>query len=317
VASLKDIRRRIGSVKNTQQITKAMKMVAAAKLRRAQQAITSARPYAERLESITQRVIGEIQEAAPPMVDEQKYELFLRQLHPLLSSGSQVGDAFSESDGPQKVALLVVSSDRGLCGAYNSNALKFAWKRYSELKASSDVSVFFIGKRGHDLFLKRGVRGTWFEDFWSGRFNVAKCNKVADELTGRFLNGEFSKVVLCYTRFKSVISQSAEDRVLLPLKIKTDDVVGKGDSALPFVYEPEKKLILDQLLPSLVKTQVYRVLADSLASEFGARMTSMDNATKNAGEMISKLSLVANRVRQASITKELMEIVGGAEALKG
>ncbi len=316
MASLKDIRRRIGSVKNTQQITKAMKLVAASKLRRAQQAITSAKPFAEKLEEMTERILKDISEELGRLGDEKKQKA-LSSLHPLLQQNSP-----KEGEQPAPMAFVVVASDRGLCGAYNSNILKFALK---EAKAVVDsgmpVKFFFIGKRASDAFTKRGFMGEFLSEVWTGKFTTAKADKVANLFTEKFLRGELSSVVVYYTQFKTVLSQIVSKQRLLPLDLenkKSTHIQGKKPEwDKKFIYEPGQKKLLASLLPGMVRTTTYKMLADSLASEYGARMTAMDNATRNAGQMISRLTLEANRVRQASITKELMEIVGGAEALKG
>jgi F-type H+-transporting ATPase subunit gamma len=313
VASLKDIRRRIGSVKNTQQITKAMKLVSAAKLRRAQQAILGARPFASKLEEITGRILAEVLANIPGMTSEKQGEA-LSKLHPLLKVPSERVDD-NGTPLPKRVALLVVGSDRGLCGAYNSNILKFSVKRRNELLASGhEVQLFFVGKRAKEYFVKRGMTGFHFEDTWSGRFNTEKSGKIAAQFVEMFLKAEVDAVEFCYTEFKSAISQTPMSKQILPLAVTVGE---EGPLDVQFIYKPSREELLSELLPKQVQTQVYKCLADSLASEFGARMTSMDNATKNASDMISRLTLEANRVRQAAITKELMEIIGGAEALKG
>lgn len=311
MASLKDIRRQIASVKNTQQITKAMKLVAASKLRRAQMAIQGARPFANKLEELTGRLIADLT-LASKITDPVKQQEFLKDLHPLLQNRLK-----NDDNEKIKVALLVVTSDRGLCGAYNSNAIKAAWKLYNELltDVKYEVQVYFVGKRGFDFFGKRGVRGTFFDDIWLGKFSTVKSDKVANLLTGKFLAAEVDKVEVVYTEFRSAISQVVTLKQLLPLSVSIDTAKADESSA-PYIYEPSRAQLLNELLPKQVQTQFYRVMADSLASELGARMTAMDNATSNAGDMISNLTLIANRVRQAAITKELMEIIGGAEALK-
>ncbi|MBS1982868.1 MAG: ATP synthase F1 subunit gamma [Bdellovibrionales bacterium] len=313
MASLKDIRRRISSVKNTQQITKAMKMVSASKLRRAQQAIAGARPYAEKLESLTGRVVGEIMESYSSLEDNKKTQM-LSKLHPLLKAGNVASES---SETRHKIALIVLSSDRGLCGAYNSNILRYSYRYYKELAASPgvEVSTFFLGRRGYDFFNRRGVKGHYFAEFWAGRFSVAKSNVISQYFVEKFMSGEFDKVEICFTNFKSALTQTPEVKQILPITIELGSVAAPAGA--PFIYEPGRKEILGALLPNQVKTQIYRVCAESLASEFGARMTAMDNATRNASEMISGLTLQANRLRQANITKELMEIIGGAEAMKG
>lgn len=307
MATLKDIRRRIVSVKNTQQITKAMKVVAASKLRRAQQAIAGARPFAEKLQEMSGRILAELSQSGKD----------LTKIHPLLRQ-SFVGTV----DEKKKTALLVVSADRGLCGAYNSNLLKFAWKRFNEMKSdiNTDIELYFVGRRASDFFSKRGFKGHLFDDAWTGRFSTLKSDKVAKLFTDKFLAGEVHEVEVIYTEFRSALVQTLSKKVVLPLSVdnETKDTAFNPDAVLsPYIYEPEKEKLLAALLPKQVQTQFYRILADSLASELGARMTAMDNATRNAGKMISSLTLQANRVRQASITTELMEIIGGAEALKG
>ena len=313
MASVKDIRRRIASVKNTQQITKAMKMVSAAKLRRAQQAITGARPFAAKLEEITGRILAEILASVPGMTAEKQSEA-LAKLHPLLMvPGERVDDTGTSQ--PKKVALVVVGSDRGLCGAYNSNILKFAVKKRNELLANGNqVELFFIGKRVKEFFVKRAMPGVYFEDVWAGKFTTEKANKIAAQFVEMFLKGDVDAVEFCFTEFKSAIALIPQSKQILPLSVSVGE---EGPLDVQFIYKPSKEELLADLLPKQVQTQVYKCLADSLASEFGARMTSMDNATKNASEMISRLTLQANRLRQAAITTELMEIIGGAEALKG
>lgn len=312
MASLKDIRRRIGSVKNTQQITKAMKMVAAAKLRRSQQAVAGARPFAQKLEELTKRLVSEI--------SASKAEGFrLADIHPLLKKAEGT---------PERVALIVVSSDRGLCGAYNTNAGKMGVRRYTELKEQGkEVHVVFAGKKAAELCKRRGMTGEILPSFWSGKFTVQKSDALTNEYISKFLAGDFTSVEVVYTQFRSAISQQPAVKQVLPLAVEVaavEDTKGSKKTAeepvlaLPFLYEPKDKVeILAEVLPMQVRTQFYRCFVDSLASEFGAKMTSMDNATRNASQMISKLTIEANRIRQASITKELMEIIGGAEALKG
>lgn len=315
MASLKDIRRRITSVKNTQQITKAMKMVAAAKLRRAQQASAGARPYAETLESIAKRIIAELAAASPQQ--EGGGADFLAKLHPLLRTEAPQTEG---EETKAKIALVVYTSDRGLCGAYNTNAIRAAYRRYKELTAEANgeaPALIFVGKKGADFFAKRGATGEHLADFWQGKFTTKKSDALADMLMQKFMSGEFSRVEVVYTQFKSAISQTVQVKQVLPMKIEMANDGAQQEFTAPFIYEPSRQEILAALLPKQVRTEIYKMSADSLASEFGARMTSMDNATRNASEMISGLTLQANRVRQAAITKELMEIIGGAEALKG
>jgi F-type H+-transporting ATPase subunit gamma len=315
VASLKDIRRQISSVKNTQQITKAMKMVAASKLRRAQSAIAGARPYAFKLEETALRICQEILESFEHL-EESKKASIVESLNPLLRS-KKVSDG---EESKTKRAIVIISSDRGLCGAYNTNLLKFAAKIVAEAGKDQTQSTeyYFLGRRGHEYFTKRGVNGKYVNDFWSGRFSPKKSDSLAHELTQRFLSGDLDRVDFVFTQFKSALTQVPEIKQLLPIQMSLNSQSsGSPDTKIPFIYEPGRTLILNDLLPKLIKTSVYRMCAESLASEFAARMTAMDNATRNASEMIADLTLHANRVRQANITKELMEIIGGAEALKG
>lgn len=317
MASLKDIRRRISSVKSTQQITKAMKMVAAARLRRAQETINGARPFAERIEALTQRIISDLAVG----VESSKREEFLANLHPLLAGAKP-----AEDEKVSRVALIVVTSDKGLCGGYNTNAIRKAVRHYEELLSEEDVKpeIYFIGKKGFEFFRKNGIEGHWFKEFWVGAFSAAKTADVANYFVNKFVSGEISRVEVCYTQFQSALTQIVSHKVLLPLGANEDKVaaVDAVINAEPvqgaeIIYKPERRALLDKLIPKQVEMQFFRVFADSLASEFGARMTAMDSATTNAKDMIAALTLKANRVRQAAITTELMEIVSGAEALKG
>jgi F-type H+-transporting ATPase subunit gamma len=290
VPSLRDIRGRIGSVKNTRQITKAMKMVAAAKLRRAQDAITRARPYAVLLEQALSRI------AARAAAEGQA-------THPLFATRP-----------PQKVELVLLTSDRGLAGAFNSNVLRRAQRfmvensdRYSEILVST------MGRKARDAFR---ARKTPIRKDFSGihqKLSYERAAEIAKEFSGRFLDGDVDAVFLLYNEFKSAISQTVVVRQLLP--IETAGVEGAG-TGYDFLYEPSRKELLGELVPKHLAIQIWRALLDSAASEHGARMTAMESATKNAEEMIAKLTLQYNRARQAYVTKELMEIVSGAEALK-
>jgi F-type H+-transporting ATPase subunit gamma len=325
VPSLKDIRSRISSVKNTQQITKAMKMVAASKLRRATQAIEGARSYSEKLQELSDELLGGLLKDKAATAEKAKQ--LLPHLHPLLTSKASVegAETFSENEVSQKVVgLVVVASDRGLCGAYNANALKFAWKKYNELNSQEGtvVRVFVVGRKAADYFRKRAVETHWFETIWAGRFDVYRADIVTKALSEKFLSGELQEVQVVYTQFESALSQTVKEQRLLPMALDVDALyedkpVVDGVMSPSYVTEPNAAELFKNLLPVQLRMQTYAYLADSLASEFGARMTAMDSATRNAGDMISKMTLEANRLRQAAITKELMEIIGGAEALKG
>ncbi len=289
--SLRDIRRRIGSVKSTQQITKAMKMVAAAKLRRAQEAITRARPYAVLLEQALQRV------ASRAAAEEAL-------AHPLLTSR------------PVRVAeLVVITSDRGLAGGFNSNVVRRAQRFLVESSGKYDeVLVSTIGRKGRDALKARRVATR--KDFTGihAQLSFDKAHEIATEYSERYLAGEVDAVFLLFNEFKSAIAQTVRLKQFLP--IETEPVQPGAGAAVDFLYEPARDELLADLVPRHLDVQVWRALLDSAASEHGARMTAMEAATKNASEMIAALSLQYNRARQAYITKELMEIVSGAEALK-
>ena len=291
MASLRDIRKRIRSVKNTRQITKAMKMVAAAKLRKAQDAIVAARPYANTLGAM----IGElVAHAEPGSVS-----------HPLLATRPV-----------KRVDVLVVTSDRGLAGGFNSNITRRVWRFFKESQANGvEVQLTTAGRKGGDFFRSRA---TPVRKDWPGvlaKVTYRGAADVAEELAERFVKGETDAVYLCYNEFLSAISQKVELTQLLPFPAAKSE--GKADAvATEYEYEPGRQEVLDRLVPQALNTRVYRAFLESVASEHGARMTAMESATKNAGEMISRLTLFYNRTRQAAITKELMEIVSGAEALK-
>ena len=287
--SLRDIRRRIGSVKSTQQITKAMKMVAAAKLRRAQDAITRARPYASLLEQALTRIAqrASAEEGAG---------------HPLL-----------QARPARVVELVVITSDRGLAGGFNSNIGRRVQRFLVEnADRYQKVLVSTIGKKGRDFFRARQVAIR--KDFTGvhARLTFEKAQEIAREYAERFLAGEIDGVFLVFNEFKSAISQKVTLKPLLPV----DTGPAEATAGVDFLFEPARDQLLRDLVPRHLEIQVWRALLDSAASEHGARMTAMESATKNATEMIGALSLQYNRARQAYITKELSEIVSGAESLK-
>ncbi len=290
MANLRAIRKRIGSVKSTQQITKAMKMVSAAKLKRAQDAIVAARPYAGKMREVVQAVAGRAGQDA----------------HPLLSSRER-----------KKVALLVVTSDRGLCGGFNSNLLRAANRFLRENgRGTEDVVLFVVGRKARDFFRRRQVpmRKEYLNVL--GTLSYGHAEQVANDLIGGFLEEEFDEVMVAFNEFRSAISQVVRMEKLFPVAFEQAEENAAADG-IDYLYEPSQKEILATLLPKYVEAQIFRVLLESVAGEHGARMTAMDSATNNAVEMISRLTLQMNRARQAAITKELMEIIGGAEALKG
>jgi F-type H+-transporting ATPase subunit gamma len=287
--SLKAVRIRIASVKSTQKITSAMKMVAAAKLRRSQDAIVAARPYAKTMGDITAEVAAHAGAEAHPLLERR--------------------------DG-KRVALVVITSDRGLCGGFNSNLCRTAQRHAEEKTKSGEVTECrfeVVGRKGRDYFRRRKLNITRDMPGAAGDVALVRAKEIAAAITEEFLSGQVDAVHLVYNQFRSVISQKPVVEQLLPVAATPKAGEGSGE----FVFEPGKGEILDHILPMYVETQIHRAILESIASEFGARMTAMENATKNATEMIGRLTLQYNRARQASITKELMEIVGGAEALKG
>jgi F-type H+-transporting ATPase subunit gamma len=289
MASLKDLRTRIASVKATQKITKAMQMVAAAKLRRAQLAAEAARPYAERMDV----VVGN------------------------LASGISGGDAHPllAGNGKDQVHLLIIcTSERGLCGGFNSSIVRMARERISQLLAAGKtVKIFCVGKKGVEQ-LKRQyekliVEQMEFRAVKQISFNEAE--QVGRRVRDMFDAGEFDVATLFYSRFKSVISQIPTAQQVIPLNV----VAQANAVAAPYDYEPEQQELLANILPRNISVQVFRALLENAASEQGSRMSAMDNATRNAGDMIRKQTQIYNRTRQAMITKELIEIISGAEAL--
>jgi len=288
--NLKDVRKRIGSVKNTQKITRAMKMVAAAKLRKAQQNILDLRPYAIKTMDVLSGV------AARAGEDEE--------IHPLLARRA-----------PKNVMLVVLTSDKGLAGAFNASISKAAYKFWKELEDDGKKVTFaVIGRKGRD-YLKR--RNADIQKDFTGVFqdlSMDRAGEIGRYIVDAYGRHDLDSVYLIYNQFKSAISQ---DVVLEPLLPITPMEVREDETAVDYLYEPDKQALLDTLLPMYVEVETYRALLESVASEHGARMTAMDAATNNASDMIDRLTLIYNRARQAAITKELMEIIGGAEALKG
>lgn len=300
MATLREIRRRIVGVKATSKITQAMKMVAAAKLRRAQEAMISARPYAKALDALLKDLLT----AATKEIAKSPL-LFGRKL----PEGEQ-----------ERVLLVVVTSDRGLAGAFNANLIRFTESRINELYASHKrngrLSLITVGRRGTDYFTKRGYDVI---ERYVGIFSKLQF-ETAEQLVGRttelFSNGEYDRVELVYNEFKSVMTQRQTAERLLPiLEGSTLEEQVKGRASLDYIYEPSPGDILEVLVPRHLRTQVWKTLLESNAAEQGARMSAMDSATKNAKDLINALQLNYNKARQAAITKEILEIVGGAEAL--
>jgi F-type H+-transporting ATPase subunit gamma len=301
--SLKTIRKRITSVKATQKITRAMKMVAGARLNRAQMRITALRPYALKTHEILQGV-------AAAMIAKQMDREFSGggdsgALHPLLQRRTE-----------KNVLFIVLSGDRGLCGAFNANVSKAA-DRESKAKRDegADVLIATIGKKGRDYLARR--RANIIRDFarlYDG-LDMAKARMVSDWVVDKYEKGEVDSVYLVYNEFKSAITQKTTVEALLPLPEPPPEKEG-ALRPTEYAFEPNERAVLERLVPMYVEISIYRALLESQASEHGARMTAMDAATRNAKDMIARLTLVYNRARQAAITKELMEIIGGAEALK-
>ena len=297
MASLKDLRNRIASVKSTQKITSAMKMVAAAKLRRAQEQAEAARPYAERMDRMLGSLAASLQGRAG--------------VSPMLAG-----------TGDDRVHLLVaVTSDRGLCGGFNTSIVRRTRQMANELKeAGKTVRIVCVGRKGRDL-----LRRDWgdaivasYTDIGRRRLGFEDADAIAGKVTEMFEAGEFDVCTMIYNRFRSVISQIVTAQQLIPFappESDADSGAGAGASAAIYSYEPDEAEILADLLPRNLAVQVFRGLLESAASEHGARMSAMDNATRNAGDMIKDLTLTYNRTRQAQITRELIEIISGAEAL--
>ena len=289
--SLQSLRRKIASVKNTQKITKAMKMVSAAKLKRAQERILAARPYAHQLREI----IGNLSDRSN------------RASHPLLQ----------RREG-NNIVLGVVTSDRGLCGAFNANILRRAVEFLEEQsQQGKQVSVSLIGRKSIDFFRRRNwhIRREWGGVF--DRLSFEHALDMGQSIVSQYHEGTFDELYVVYNEFKSVMQQQVIVEKLLPIESVRESSAGEASSpAGSYLYEPDEGELLETLLPKHFEIQTYRVLLESAAAEQAARMTAMDGATRNAGELIKKVTLFYNKTRQAAITKELMDIVGGAEALK-
>ena len=292
MANLKEVRIRISSVQSTQQITKAMKMVSAAKLKRATNAIVQLRPYATKLKEILGNLSANLEGSSSPFVQERE---------------------------PNKVLIVIVSSNRGLAGAFNMNVIKAANNlisdKYSEQYKNGNVSIVSIGKKSQDFYEKRGynIIGNNNEVYTALTFE--NVTKITESIMAGFKNGEFDKVELVYNRFKNAAMQIITTEQLLPLP-KTENVKA-SKTQVDYILEPTQEEIVKELIPKSIKIQLYKAVLDSHASEHGARMTSMDKATENAGDLLKALKLSYNQARQAAITTELSEIVSGAAALNG
>ncbi|MEW6542703.1 MAG: ATP synthase F1 subunit gamma [Nitrospirota bacterium] len=286
--SLQSLRRKVAAVKNTQKITKAMKMVAAAKLKRAQDRILAARPYGHKMREVIANLSQRVNRAAHPLLQKRK---------------------------PKIVEVLVVTSDRGLCGAFNANIVRKALEFIRETEAAGHkVSVSLVGRKGRDFFRRRPwpVRQEWTGIF--DRLTYEHGLDIGQDLIDQFTKATFDELYVIYNEFKSAIQQRVIVEKLFPIDVPEGaEAAASGGS---YEYEPDEDELLAALLPKHFETQAFRILLESSAAEHGARMAAMDGATRNAGELIKKLTLYYNKTRQAAITKELMDIVGGAEALK-
>jgi F-type H+-transporting ATPase subunit gamma len=289
MANLRAIRKRVSSVKSTQQITRAMKVVSAVKLRRAQDGINAARPYARKMREVVQAVAGRAGADA----------------HPLLTA----------REG-KKLALLVVTSDRGLCGSFNAGLSRAVYRFLDEHRgAYEEITLFVVGRKGRDFFRRREIpiRKEYLGVL--GAVSRHHAETIAGDLIEGFLAEEFDEVQIAFNEFRSAISQIVRFEKMFPIALESSGKTA-GDE-VDYLYEPSREEILAKLLPKYVQTMILRVLLESVAGEHGARMTAMDSATNNSVDMIARLTLQMNRARQATITTELTEIVSGAEALKG
>ncbi len=290
--TLRDLRKRIKAIQSTKKITSAMKMVAAAKLRKVQDRMLNFRPYAIGMNT----VLSDLAKVAE------------RELHPLLIVR------------PRKtVGVLVITSDKGLCGAFNTNILKAASKYIESIKSEgAELSLSIVGRKARDYFRRRNIpmKKSWIGI--SGKITYANAQEIANDLIEDYTKESIDEVVLIYNEFKSLISQKLSTVKLLPIKEMESEEAGAERAPLSsdFLYEPSARILFERLLPKYIEIQIYRALLESSAAEEAARMNAMENASKNCEELIKKVTLIANKVRQATITKELMDIVGGVEALK-
>lgn len=288
--NLKEVRNRITSVNSTAQITSAMKMVSAAKLRRAQDAITQLRPYASKLKEVLENVTATME--------------------------SSTGSIYADKRAEGNILLIPITSNRGLCGAFNANVVKLTNRLIREEYAGKNITIFPVGKKANDFFKKgnlallkeNGEANVLFD-----RLTFDNVSPFAEEVMNAFANKQFDKVVLIYNRFKNAAVQLPTAEQLLPV----EQAENTGASSTEYIYEPNKEFIVNELIPKSLKIQFYKALLDSHAAEHGARMTAMHKATDNAKELLRNLRISYNKARQAAITNEILEIVGGANALKG
>ncbi len=288
--SLRDIKRRISSVKSTQQITNAMKMVSAAKLQRAQDRVMATRPYAQRMGYVVEHLQARVRATAYPLLTPRQ-------------------------EG--KTLLVMLTSDRGLCGGFNSNVQRMALEQIRELSAAGEVDVVSIGRKGRDFLTYRrvGMRETYIEMFIR-QVSYDQAQEIAAKLLQAYEEEAYRQVLVVYNRFNSAISQHVTVLRLLPMS-GLDDAEANPEEPFDYLYEPSAPEVLDKLLRKQIEIQLFQIFQESFAGEHGARMTAMDSATSNASEMIASLTLTFNRARQAAITTELIEVVSGADALQG
>jgi F-type H+-transporting ATPase subunit gamma len=289
MATLREIRQRIKGIKSTQQITRAMKMVASAKMRRAQERAFSARPYANKIEELVHQLVANIENPQSPLIQERPI---------------------------QSILLVVITADRGLCGAFNSHIIKRTLTEFTQNKGQ-EVSLLMIGKKGYDFFRKRDYTiARHYVNIFSD-LQLSNAEEISRFLMEEYISGGKDAVRIIFNEFRSVVQQRLVVQDLLPFKAPVEE---EGTMPMPhsidYLHEPSMEALLEALLPRYIKVQVWRALLESYASEQAARMTAMENATDNASELIQNLTLEFNKARQASITKEILEIVGGAEALR-
>lgn len=292
MATLRDIRNRIKAVKNTQKITKAMKMVAAAKLRRAQEAIINARPYAKGIKQMLTHVLAANKEFTNPLTQNRDVKT---------------------------VAVLLITYDKGLCGSFNTNVIKEVNRLLSEelrdFVNTNSVKFYVVGKKGYDIYSFQNVNiERYYTHIFLPRLEYKTSKNILEDIKNDFLNGVFDKLYIVYNEFKNVIQQKVVVEQLLPIIVPDnfDDLKN-----IDYIYEPDKLKLIEKLIPEYLDTEFWRIMLESQAAVFAAQMTAMDNATENAKEIINELQLNYNKARQAAITKELLEVVSGANALNG
>ncbi|MBK9733610.1 MAG: ATP synthase F1 subunit gamma [Saprospiraceae bacterium] len=294
---LKEVRERIKSVQSTQQITKAMKMVSASKLRRAQNLITEMRPYANRLDKMMKNIVANLD--------------------------GDINSPFVKVREPKKVAIVVITSNRGLCGAFNTNIIKEAIIKvegiYSMQRAEKNLSLIFVGKKGYDTLKKRFPDCTIINEYVDlfSDLSYENISKVSQMLMDKFMVGEYDRVDVCYSQFRNAALQEPQAVQFMPVVPLEVVNPAKSKSKANYLFEPNMEVLMDELIPSILQVSFQKFILDNHACEHGARMTAMDNATTNADELMKALKINYNKARQEAITKELSEIVGGAAALNG